>query len=73
MYSEIGELGVARELFDRMSYRDVVSWTSMIDGFVNCDLPIEAIDLFERMLEGGVDVNDATAISVLRAVRIQVR
>jgi pentatricopeptide repeat protein len=67
MYSEIGELGVARELFDRMSYRDVVSWTSMIDGFVNCDLPIEAIDLFERMLEGGVDVNDATAISVLRA------
>ncbi|XP_058785642.1 pentatricopeptide repeat-containing protein At4g21065-like [Vicia villosa] len=66
MYSEVGELGVAREVFDRMFYRDVVSWTSMIDGFVNHDLPVEAIELFERMLVSGVEVNDAAAISVLR-------
>lgn len=66
MYSEIGDLGIARQVFDRMSHRDVVSWTSMIDGFVNHDLTVEAIQLFERMLEGGVDVNEATVISVLR-------
>jgi len=66
MYSEIGELGIARQVFDRMSHRDVVSWASMIDGFVNHGLTVEAIQLFERMLEGGVDVNEATVISVLR-------
>jgi len=66
LYSEIGELGIARQVFDRMSHRDVVSWTSMIDGFVNHDLTVEAIVLFERMLEGGLDVNEATVISVLR-------
>lgn len=67
MYSDFGELGVARVLFDKMPYRDAVSWTSMIDWLVNYDLPIEAMDLFERMLEAGIEVNDATGISVLRA------
>lgn len=66
-YSEFGELGVARNLFDRMPERDVVSWTSMIDGLVNHDHPIEAIKLFEGMLEAGIEVNDATVVSVLRA------
>lgn len=66
MYSEIGELVIARQVFDRMSHRDVVSWTSMIAGFVNHHLTVEAIQLFQRMLEVGVDVNEATVISVLR-------
>lgn len=67
MYSEFGELGVAREVFDRMSDRDVVSWTSMIDGFVDDDRPSEAIKLFEQMLECGVEINEATVVSVLKA------
>lgn len=66
MYCEIDELGVARILFDKMSDRDVVSWTSLIDGLVNHDLSIEAIGLFERMLEAGIEVNDVAVISVLR-------
>ncbi|PRQ60833.1 putative pentatricopeptide [Rosa chinensis] len=28
MYSKCGKLGSARDVFDRMSERDVVSWTS---------------------------------------------
>ncbi|KHN30095.1 Pentatricopeptide repeat-containing protein [Glycine soja] len=67
MYSEFGDLLLARSLFDRMPHRDVVSWTSMIGGLVNHDLPVEAINLFERMLQCGVEVNEATVISVLRA------
>ncbi|XP_027356064.1 pentatricopeptide repeat-containing protein At4g21065-like [Abrus precatorius] len=67
MYSEFGHLGAARALFDRMPHRDVVSWTSLIDGLVNHDRPVEAIQLFERMLEAGVEVNEATVVSVLRA------
>lgn len=39
----------------------------MIGGLVNHDLPVEAINLFERMLQCGVEVNEATVISVLRA------
>ncbi|KAK7351874.1 hypothetical protein VNO77_11619 [Canavalia gladiata] len=67
MYSEFADSASARVLFDTMPLRDVVSWTSMIDGLVNNDRPVEAIDLFERMLEAGVEVNEATVTSVLRA------
>ncbi|KAL5563055.1 hypothetical protein UlMin_032802 [Ulmus minor] len=67
MYSCCGELGSAHEVFDRMPVRDVVSWTSMIDGLVENDRPLEGIELFEQMVEKGIEVNDATVVSVLRA------
>ncbi|KAF3435738.1 hypothetical protein FNV43_RR22830 [Rhamnella rubrinervis] len=68
MYSVCGESGLAYKVFDTMWERDVVSWTSMINGFVDDDRPIEAIRLFEKMMdEGVVDLNDATVVSVLRA------
>ncbi|KAJ7978332.1 Pentatricopeptide repeat-containing protein family [Quillaja saponaria] len=67
VYSECGETGLAYSVFERMSDRDVVSWTSMIDGFGGNDRPIEAIKLFEQMVETGIEVNDASVVSVLRA------
>lgn len=67
MYCVCGESGLARMVFDAMSERDVVSWTSMINGFVDDDRPLEAISLFEKMMEEGVEVNDATVVSVMRA------
>ncbi|KAK4284760.1 hypothetical protein QN277_001544 [Acacia crassicarpa] len=67
MYSEFGDVGAAYDVFDEMSMRDVVSWTSMIDGLVDNDQPAEAIKKFEQMLECGIDVSDATVVSVLRA------
>nr|KYP39192.1 Pentatricopeptide repeat-containing protein At4g21065 family [Cajanus cajan] len=67
MYSEFADVGLARALFDKMPHPDVVSWTSIIDGLVNNDRPVEAIELFRRMLECGVEVNEATVVAVLRA------
>ncbi|KAK4746596.1 hypothetical protein SAY87_025633 [Trapa incisa] len=67
MYSACGDSRRALELFDRMLERDVVSWTCMIGGLVDDDRPVEAITMFERMLRGGVEANDATIVSVLRA------
>nr|XP_016476725.1 PREDICTED: pentatricopeptide repeat-containing protein At4g21065-like [Nicotiana tabacum] len=67
MYSGCVDSSLALKVFDEMSDRDVVSWTSMIDGFVDNDRPIEAIGLFEQMMNNGVDPNEATLVSVLRA------
>ncbi|KAK3008154.1 hypothetical protein RJ639_015133 [Escallonia herrerae] len=55
MYSGCGQSRDAWKVFDKMSEGDVVSWTSIIDGFV------------EQMVEDGVDPNEATLVSVLRA------
>lgn len=32
MYASCGQISEARMLFDKMSYRDVVTWNIMIDG-----------------------------------------
>lgn len=66
MYSACGEPGYAYKVFDKMSERDVVSWTSMIDGLVDNGGFLEGIRLFEKMVEEGVEVNEVTVVSVLR-------
>nr|XP_027086679.1 pentatricopeptide repeat-containing protein At4g21065-like [Coffea arabica] len=67
MYSAGGVPDLAFTVFDKMLERDVVSWTSIIDGLVDNDKPVKAIALFEHMLENDVEFNEATVVSVLRA------
>ena len=67
MYSAGGVPDLAFKVFDKMLERDVVSWTSIIDGLVDNDKPVKAIALFEHMLENDVEFNEATVVSVLRA------
>ncbi|KAF7819354.1 pentatricopeptide repeat-containing protein [Senna tora] len=50
MYSKCGELKDARTLFDEIPKRNVVSWTSMIAGYVQNDNALEAICLFKDLL-----------------------
>ncbi|ONK64802.1 uncharacterized protein A4U43_C07F30100 [Asparagus officinalis] len=52
-YSKAGSLGIAsaKRLFDEMPRRDVVSWNSMIAGFVRAGELSEARKLFEEMTE----------------------
>lgn len=50
MYSKCGELKDARTLFDEIPTRNVVSWTSMIVGYVQNDNAHEAICLFKELL-----------------------
>eukprot|EP01018_Ginkgo_biloba_P018893 Gb_18914 [translate_table: standard] len=49
MYAKCGEIESARQVFDKMSERNVVSWNTMIAGYVqngNCN---EAMKLFRQM------------------------
>eukprot|EP01018_Ginkgo_biloba_P040732 Gb_28666 [translate_table: standard] len=51
MYAKFGDLENARKLFDRMSQRDVVSWTVMIAGFAQNGHVEEALKFFQKMPE----------------------
>ncbi|XP_057499234.1 putative pentatricopeptide repeat-containing protein At3g47840 [Actinidia eriantha] len=44
-----GHLEDARQVFDTMSYRDVVTWTTMISGYVNASDSSEALSLFSKL------------------------
>ncbi|XP_019430851.1 PREDICTED: pentatricopeptide repeat-containing protein At3g26782, mitochondrial [Lupinus angustifolius] len=50
MYSKCGNLSDARALFDEIPHRNVVSWTSMIAGYVQNGAGYEAICLFKDLL-----------------------
>ena len=64
VYAVCGECSRARQVFDEMVERDVVSWTSIIGGYVRGGQPEEALQLF---LEMDVKPNTATIVSTLSA------
>ncbi|GLU22055.1 hypothetical protein SLE2022_381550 [Rubroshorea leprosula] len=51
MYAACGEMDVALGIFDRMKKRDVISWTSVVTGFVNIGQVDLARKYFDRMPE----------------------
>jgi len=65
MYCKCGKIQYARKLFDKMSNKDVASWTSMISGYCNVGKLNESIVLFERMKMEGVEPNDFTWNAIL--------
>ncbi|PHT92101.1 Pentatricopeptide repeat-containing protein, mitochondrial [Capsicum annuum] len=71
MYSKCGQLADARKLFDQIPQKNVVSWTSMIIGYVQNDLPHQAILLFKELLAGQAEelvfLDSVAMVSVLSA------
>ncbi|EEF33223.1 pentatricopeptide repeat-containing protein, putative [Ricinus communis] len=43
-----GKINEARQVFDRMLERDVITWTTVITGYIKCRLIVEARRLFDR-------------------------
>eukprot|EP01018_Ginkgo_biloba_P011555 Gb_34228 [translate_table: standard] len=67
MYAKCGTVEDAREVFDKMAIRDMVSWTSMIAGYAQNQHGEEALQLFPSMQRAGMKPNEFTFSSVLRA------
>ncbi|TXG47647.1 hypothetical protein EZV62_026941 [Acer yangbiense] len=64
-YFKCGKVDNARKLFDEMNDRDVVSWNSMISGFVANGLAEKGLEIFIEMLNSDFDVDLATMVTVL--------
>uniref|UniRef100_A0A2N9IUF5 DYW domain-containing protein n=1 Tax=Fagus sylvatica TaxID=28930 RepID=A0A2N9IUF5_FAGSY len=67
MYSKCGDLDAAIRVFEKMGKRSVVSWTSMIAGFVREGSSDGAMRLFSEMERKGVSPDLFTITSVLHA------
>ncbi|XP_058002641.1 pentatricopeptide repeat-containing protein At3g49170, chloroplastic-like [Hevea brasiliensis] len=65
MYSRCGDIEAAFQVFNAMGDRDVISWTSMVTGFVKHGFAVRALETFHKMLEAGVRPNEITYIAVL--------
>ncbi|XP_010243611.1 PREDICTED: pentatricopeptide repeat-containing protein At1g11290, chloroplastic [Nelumbo nucifera] len=67
MYSKCGSVKTARLIYDGMHIRNVVSWNSMIDGYAQNGDSEEAMEIFQKMMDEGVEPTDVTIMAALHA------
>ncbi|KAI7747251.1 LOW QUALITY PROTEIN: hypothetical protein M8C21_018566, partial [Ambrosia artemisiifolia] len=69
MFAELGMIVSARKVFDSSLERNVEVWNTMIGGYVQNNMPVEAFDLFIRALHSSdnVGIDKVTLVSVLTA------
>ncbi|XP_059077622.1 pentatricopeptide repeat-containing protein At1g08070, chloroplastic-like [Cryptomeria japonica] len=67
MYAKCGSVEFARQVFDRMPKRNVVSWSAMITGYALSGHGNEALGIFNQMQLTGVKPNSITMVSLLSA------
>lgn len=67
LYTTCGRVYEARDLFDEMSERDLVSWSTMVSGYVQNGCSNEALVLFKQMQAQNVKADEFTLASVVGA------
>ena len=67
MYAKCGILGKAHQVLEELPVRNVVSWSSLIAGYVQIGQAPKALDCFERMQREGIHPNEFTYTCVLKA------
>ncbi|KFK28587.1 hypothetical protein AALP_AA7G016600 [Arabis alpina] len=67
MYSKCGSIPEARDIFDSMSEKTVVTWTTMIAGYALHGIFLEALELFDKMIVLDYKPNHITFLAVLQA------
>ncbi|AES93706.2 putative tetratricopeptide-like helical domain, DYW domain-containing protein [Medicago truncatula] len=66
-YAACGKVDLGRKVFDEMLERNVVSWTSLINGYSVVNMAKEAVCLFFEMVEVGVEPNPVTMVCAISA------
>ncbi|XP_072978717.1 pentatricopeptide repeat-containing protein At3g26782, mitochondrial-like [Typha angustifolia] len=67
MFATCGRIDFARQLFDGIQGKDLVSWSSMIEGYGRADMYFEALKLFGQMRRLGVVPDGVTVLGIIRA------
>ncbi|XP_057757485.1 pentatricopeptide repeat-containing protein At5g50990 [Arachis stenosperma] len=64
---KVGQCDVAKKVFVKMPVRDVVSWNTMIGGYVKNSRVVDALSIFRGMLNAKVEPDGFTFASVVTA------
>ncbi|KAJ4706197.1 Pentatricopeptide repeat-containing protein [Melia azedarach] len=66
MYAKCGDIVKARRIFDKITCKDLISWNSMLTGYIRHGLLVEALHVFRGMIQNGFEP-DSVAISAILA------
>ncbi|XP_059656361.1 pentatricopeptide repeat-containing protein At2g13600-like [Cornus florida] len=67
MYAKCGSVACAQEVFDGMNERNMVTWNSLITCYEQNGPADEAIKIFVRMMECGLEPDELTLASMVSA------
>lgn len=67
MYAKSGDVNMARLVFDNMSQRNTISWTTLMTGYGMHGFGEEALNIFGRMRKQGLSIDGVTFLVVLYA------
>ncbi|KAI3704920.1 hypothetical protein L1987_75149 [Smallanthus sonchifolius] len=65
MYAKCGDIVKARKVFDKIALKDIVSWNSMLTGFVKHDLLVDASVTFRQMMLDGFEPDSVSVSTIL--------
>ncbi|TYH51091.1 hypothetical protein ES332_D10G250300v1 [Gossypium tomentosum] len=67
MYAKCGNMEKARYAFDGVPVKDIITWSTMIQGYASNGLPKEALDLFFQMQKEKLAPDRYSMVGVLSA------
>lgn len=67
MYSKCSDILSAREVFEGITFRAVISWTTMVVGEAQHGRAEEALALYDRMVLAGAKPNEVTFVGLIYA------
>ncbi|KAG5530415.1 hypothetical protein RHGRI_025386 [Rhododendron griersonianum] len=67
MYCKCGDLDGAREYFDEMPLKNIVTWNEMIHGYAQNGCGEEAVSVYKDMIVSGEEPDGITFVAVLTA------
>ncbi|XWS68597.1 hypothetical protein CRYUN_Cryun04dG0104100 [Craigia yunnanensis] len=71
LYFKLGtDFRETRRVFDGLFVKDVISWTSMVSGYIKAGKPQSSLEMFFEMLGLGVEPNGFTLSSVIKACSV---
>jgi len=65
LYAKSGNSALARQLFDGLIDKGVVSYTAMVAGYIRCNALEEGVRLFRQMLARGIWPNEVTLLCLI--------
>ncbi|XP_042507130.1 pentatricopeptide repeat-containing protein At1g19720 [Macadamia integrifolia] len=70
-YAKSGDMVYARAVFEDLSSTDIISWNSIMSGYVLHGLPDVALDLFGRMRQVGLNPSRGTITHIILAYSLK--
>ncbi|KAL5223045.1 hypothetical protein ABZP36_027758 [Zizania latifolia] len=69
LYCKWGQMEDARNVFERMPSRNLISWNALTAGYGYHGMGHKALEMFEKLIAEGIAPNHVTFLAVLNACR----